>query len=704
MYSLISINGSKILFCNRLAARNGLAEGVYGVRLALAILLFLSPAAVVRGQGVDDVPVLGDAIGRVKSHIYADPLSVSGSLGSSLTASWNNADLHNTAPFSLTAYGNFNINIYGFSIPININFLDVSATKFTFPRPTFTINTTPTWKKWTLHLGTSRMNFSNYTYNGVSFTGAGLEYRGNIVKAAAFYGRFNKSTTFRTELDNRSAIQYLADSLLGLNNVAYTTQPQFTRRAWGAMLNVGKGRSNIGFSVMRAADDTTSLPDEWYNYELAAGEMGDTTLVARDSVVRGKENFCVGMQANLAIGSWLLFNANLGASIFTPDVSENELDYSSAVNDNQALTRAKQIIDKTGLFSLRTGTQVRLAGDAMLHLQIKTVSATVTYRFVQPDYISLGANGFNQNAQTLGGNFALPMFKNKSNFSLTGYLQRDNLDTRQIFTNQVATYSAMWNGVVGDNLSLSLSYNGVRQNQFDGTIHVNDTTRVNQITHTLMFSPSYSIRGTYDHSINLNANFLQNRNLNELMPGTAFDVTTISGGAGYDILFTEKHFSVNVGYDYSQSRSAANNYNSHAINAGSNYNIIDNEDMRLTGNASLSVAYNHHLAATTTMSKAERTAAAYRAAFIKTAATDYNTNDVSLAARIGGSFSYKTHSASLFFSISNYSDNIIIGQHIATSTDIRLSVSYNYSFASRIIKARERAKKAKAAETEPDLH
>ena len=666
--------------------------------------VFLLQGGMASAQGVDDVPLLGDAMGRVKSHIYADPLSVSGQLGSTLTASWNNTDLHHTAPFSLTAYGNFNINIYGFSIPININFLDVSATTFTFPRPTFTINTTPTWKRWTLHLGTSHMNFSNYTYNGLSFTGAGLEYRGEVVRAAAFYGRFIKSTTFRTELEHRSAIQYLADSLLGLNNVAYTTQPQYTRRAWGAMLSIGKGRSNIGFSVMRAADDTASLPEEWYNYELAAGEQGDTTLVARDSVVLGKENFCVGMQANLAIGTWLLLNANLGASVYTPDVSARALDYSSAVEGNAMLTRAKQIIDKTGLITFRTGTEVRLAGDAMLHLQLKTVSATVTYRFVQPDYTSLGANGFNQNAQTLGGNFALPMFKNKSNLSLTGYLQRDNLDARQIYTNQVATYSAMWNGVVGDNLSLSLSYNGVKQNQLDGTMHANDTTRLDQITHTLLFSPSYSIRGTYDHSISLNANFLQNSNLNKLMPGTAFDVTTISGGAGYDILFTEKHLSLNVGYDYSQSRSSANNYNSHALNAGTNYNIIESEDMRLTGNASVSVSYNKHLAAATAMSKAERMAAGYRAAFVKSAATSYNINDVSVAARIGGSFNYKSHNATLFFSISNYSDNIIIGQHIATSVDVRLSVSYNYSFASRIIKARERGKKGKEAESAPDLH
>ena len=130
-------------------------------RLIILLLLFLCPFQVhsqFRG-----------AVDKVKSHIMADPLTVSGSLGGSMTSSWNNADLHNTAPFSLTAYGNFNINIYGFSIPININFLDVSATQFTFPRPTFTINTTPTWKRFKFHLGTSSMNFSTAPQDNTTY-------------------------------------------------------------------------------------------------------------------------------------------------------------------------------------------------------------------------------------------------------------------------------------------------------------------------------------------------------------------------------------------------------------------------------------------------------------------------------------------------------------------------------------------------------
>jgi hypothetical protein len=47
------------------------------------------------------------------------------------------------------------------------------------------------------------------------------------------------------------------------------------------------------------------------------------------------------------------------------------------------------------------------------------------------------------------------------------------------------------------------------------------------------------------------------------------------------------------------------------------------------------------------------------------------------------------HNASLYFSVSNYSDNIIFGQHVAVNTDVRLNVEYSYSFASRLVKSKK---------------
>ena len=189
-----------------------------------------------------------------------DPLTLSGSVGTQLTSSWNNADLHYNSPFSAIAYANMTFNVYGVSVPMSLNWINVSAEQFTFPKPTFTINFRPTWKRFTLHVGTSCMNFSNYTYNGISFDGVGLEYRGKKFRFGGFYGNFDHATTFRTQLDDRDAIQFLSDSLLGLNNVAYTTFPQFKRKAYAAHVAIGSMRNYVDISLLHAGDDLNSLP------------------------------------------------------------------------------------------------------------------------------------------------------------------------------------------------------------------------------------------------------------------------------------------------------------------------------------------------------------------------------------------------------------------------------------------------------------
>ena len=165
-----------------------------------------------------------------------DPLTVSGSVGTQITSSWNNADLHYNSPFSAIAYANMTVNAYGISIPMSINFVNVNSKQFSFSDPSFMINFRPMWKKFTFYFGTAAMNFSNYTYSGISFDGVGMEYKGKKFRFGGFYGNFNHATTFRTELDDRDAIQFLSDSLLGLNNVAYTT---FHRALQNAFPNAG---------------------------------------------------------------------------------------------------------------------------------------------------------------------------------------------------------------------------------------------------------------------------------------------------------------------------------------------------------------------------------------------------------------------------------------------------------------------------------
>ena len=619
-----------------------------------------------------------------------DPLTVSGTVGTQLTSSWNNADLHYNSPFSTSTYANMTFNVYGISIPMSVNLINVSAEQFTFPRPTFTINFRPIWKKFTFHFGTSAMNFSNYTYNGISFDGVGLEYKGDKFRFGGFYGNFNHATTFRTELDERDAIQFLSDSLLGMNNVAYTTFPQFKRKAYAAHIAVGSLRNYVDLSLLHAADDLNSLPPQWYMYNVYSSDVVDTTLFVRDSTIKGKENLALGLKGHFTIGKWVTFETNLGASLFTPDITRDEVVLEEGSNGAAVANNIIGGLRKSGLYNLRYGSEIRFAGDAMLNLNFSPVSTTFTYRFVQPDYTTLGANGFNQNSQTFGGNLSTSLFNSIAFLTLNGYLQRDNMDKKQLYTNQVGSYTVSWNNSFGESVALSILYNGVTQKQLDGVMEVPENIRINQITHSFDLSPSYTLSLNNDHTFSLNFNLLQNKNLNKQMEGMSFDVTTTSYGLGYDVYLTKSRLSLNANYDYSLSRSPGNDYNSHCLTGGTTYRFIKTENMLLSGNARLTVAYNIEKTEAEDLSDSERQALNYLARRIGAEVGTEMTNDLSVAARLGASLNYKDrHNASVFFSISNYSDNIIIGQHIAVNTDIRLMVEYSYSFASRLIKSKK---------------
>lgn len=619
-----------------------------------------------------------------------DPLTVSGTVGTQITSSWNNADLHYSAPFSTTAYADMTFNLFGISVPMSVNLINTSAEQFAFEKPVFTINFRPTYKKYTFHVGTSCMNFSNYTYNGISFTGAGVEYRGDIFRYGGFYGNFNHATTFRTDLDDRDAIQYLSDSLLGMNNVAYTTLPQFTRKAYAAHVAFGSMKNFVDLSLVHARDNLESLPTQWTMYTVYPYDWVDTTVIIRDSLIKAKENLAVGLKGHFTFGDYAMFEANFGASLFSPDITREEMEVDGVPNVAWADVFVKGL-RKTRMFNLRYGSEIRFAGDALLRLNLDDVTAIFSYRFVQPDYTSLGATGFNQNAQTFGGNLYSPLFDNTAFLSLNAYLQRDNLDGNQIYTNQVGSYTVNWNNFFGENLALAVMYNAVTQNQFDGVLPVQEDMRIDQITHSLDISPSYTLSLDNEHTFNMEFNLLQNKNRNKEMEAMSFDVTTTSYGLGYEVYLLGTGVSIDANCDYSQSRSPGNDYDSYSLSGGTSYNFIDNEDMTLSGNARLTMAYNVEKYEYEDISDTEKRVLDYLAHRVGREVGTEITNDLSVAARLGASLIYKDrHNASLYFAVSNYSDNIIIGQHVAVNTDVRFMLEYSYSFASRLIKSNKR--------------
>lgn len=604
--------------------------------LAIINLLFVLPA---QGQ-------IRQRINQIKN---SDPLTISGNIGTSLGVSYN-SNYPGSTPFSGSIFANLNLNIYSFNLPLSFYFVN-NTTSFSYPQlPTFRLGATPTWKRFRFHLGNSSMHFNNYTYSGLNFLGAGLEYQGKLFRAAAFGGLLSQATKVKG-YDDRTAFQQLADSLLGLNTPA-SYLPQYRRDAVGVKLGVGNAKNYIDISFLKAKDIEKTLPDYLH-----------------DSIP-AKDNITLGLSGRFSIKSWFTFTANVGASAYTANLRDS---VSPALTEG--LGKYQNLLEKTDwLFGFRNNSKLRFAGDASMNFFTKHFNGSVTYRFIQPDYVSLGASTFSQNTHSLGLNANFNMFKNRSILTLIGYAQRDNLNKKQMYTNQVATYTLNWNNIISDHFSLNLSYNGIKQDEFDGTNVVPDSLRINQITHTATLSPVVTfMKGGNTHSISLNGNFIQNTNLNKLS-SVDIDTRTITAGVGYAIDMESIRLSVGANYDFSISRSTYSNYLSNTLSGNINYRLISTEKTNWNLGFCTSVGYN-------------------------IMQDEGAKNNISFSNSLSTNFNYrKHHTASMYFSLSNYSDRVIIGQRIATDLDCRFTLSYTYSFAAKLIKKKSKGERKTKAD------
>lgn len=640
------------------------------IRIVSAVAVMLC-CVMLPGRGLAQFQL----VDKIKYHIESDPLTFSAHMGTTFQSIYNNSDVYAAAsPFAVTTFADLCVGIYGFKIPIHIDLMNIASTHFSFPSPEVNINIIPEYKDFRLHLGTSSMNFSKYTYSGLNFTGVGAEYNGKVFHAATFYGIMQAATRIK-EFDNRTAIQYMADSLLGLN-VEESDLPQYRRMGYGAKIGVGNNKNYFDISLFKAKDDTTSLPATWHS-------AGTGDLTYRDSLIVGKENLAVGVSGRVSAGKWASLTANVGATLFTPDLTSTAINREKLtelgvdVSDEQ-LKKALGILEKTTwLYEPRMNTRLRFAGDASATLSfIKNVKTVLTYRFVQADYASLGANRFSQNTHGAGVNTNIQLFKKTTTLVLSGFLQRDNLDHKQIYTNQVITYSANVTSSLPADIDLAISYSGVKQDQFNGTRQVNDSTRNNQLAHNLTVSPSYTIDGDNSHNISLEFNMVQTQNLNKLKSSDN-DVGTYTAGLGYLMSLSGIRMDVGVNYDYSVSFSKINSYNSHTFGFVFGYTVVKTDKISLKANYSMSLSFNDNeddFEGVYDPDDPEATA---------------KTSTLSFSNRLGMAFSYRQrHNAQIYLSSSNYSENIVIGQKITTDFDLRINFAYSYMFAKRIIKSK----------------
>ena len=191
---------------------------------------------------------------QLKEKLKKKPFSISGS--ASVSGVYNQAsDSPTDEPFLYFFNGNITLGFYDWTMPINYRYTNQGdALDYQIPFKFNRLSLHPKYKWILAHIGDVSMSFSSYTFNGLQFTGGGLELTPEKypLRASFMGGRLAKAT----EYDGRPQ-----------------TIPTYERWGYGTKLSYKKEDLEIGGILFFANDKANSLsapiPDEKKIYPLS---------------------------------------------------------------------------------------------------------------------------------------------------------------------------------------------------------------------------------------------------------------------------------------------------------------------------------------------------------------------------------------------------------------------------------------------------
>ncbi len=369
-------------------------------------------------------------------------------------------------PFAWTLSGNVNVSILDVSLPFTFSFSNAGSS---YTQPFNMTALHPSYKKWKAHLGITSMSFSPYTYQGLNFAGAGVEYSPDKWKFKAFGGRLKKAIEYDASINNMNSVSY--------RRYGFGFSTKYEGKFLGSEL-----------ILFKSYDDGTSLSFAPQNPE----------LTVRDNVV-------VSLGVNAKPFQGFTIKGEIASSLLTNDVLAKDPTFVSPFYNG--LVRGNQT------------TESNQAYNASMDYKIKFFGIGMKYERIDPEYTTLGAVYFNNDLENITVNPSFTLFKNKANLNFSTGYQRNNLD------NTNATNARRWIGSMNlsaqiiKGLSLSANYSNLssftrRNPQADPFYNqLGDTLNYYQVSQNMSTSLSYAFGDSVKQSLSLTGSYAQSENI-----------------------------------------------------------------------------------------------------------------------------------------------------------------------------------------------
>jgi hypothetical protein len=461
------------------------------IRKLLCVILFLITAVALHAQSLSNLK-------------NTKPFAVNGSLGVS-SAFYNASGIPDRqTPFAFGVNANATLTIYGVSMPFSFTWYSNEKAGFRQPFNQFGIS--PTYKWLTLHLGYRNVSFSEFTLNGHTFLGAGLEAKPGKFRLAAVFGKFNQTSQYDL---------LMADSI-----------PKLTRLGWAAKIGYGTEKTFVDVSMLRIGDNKKNfVPSDNPDYPVPA------------------QNMALGLTSRISLTPKLILNFDGSMSFLT---SNSSLGTSDTIND-RLMMYASNLIDINSTSQRFTALKASLSYNFS-----KSVSSAIEYRRIAPGYQSMGSYFFNNDLELVTFNQSVSFLGSKIRARGSIGMQCDNLDGAKNSTSRRLIGSLSGNYTIDENWAVDLSYNNFSTNQRAIKNIADNSLMVYQVNHSLLLSPRFmKVTEGFSHMVMLNLNWMI---LNDKNTQTSdiTDTDTKVAMLMYSLGMLKQKINMNLGANYTK--------------------------------------------------------------------------------------------------------------------------------------------------------
>jgi len=330
----------------------------------------------------------------------------------------------------------------------------------------------PDWSWGQAHIGDFSHKFSDYSLNGISIRGGGVEINPGWFRFQVIGGQTKRSITASP----------------------YTSV--YSQNMGAIKIGVGKkGGSYFDLNFVLARDDSNSVPKSTFIID-TTGSGGNPQVG-----ITPQENLLIGFNTDLKIiRNMLRLRGEATASLFTQNIYSDEAEV-DGVPDFM-----------TNVFTLRNSSNADFAYKGILDFKYDIFNTSLKYQVINPGFRSLGMTSVINDKRKYGAMMGFRLFNNILTLQLRYDAQNDNLLNQKKFTLERNTFGL--NATIRPIQTLSIMFNAIHNKMFNDTS--SDTVKIDSRVSTFATNINYQFQAFgvrnsamlgYSHQLSENYNF-----------------------------------------------------------------------------------------------------------------------------------------------------------------------------------------------------